>query len=96
MENLKFFEKEETGNLLCFTTEGLIVAKKGMSEKQVKMALESGDDVREVEGEWKGKPTKTILVGFGDSRDPVMEFSVKKIQVRRSSGAVAVEITYLD
>ena len=95
MTDLKFFEKEETGNLMCFTSEGLIVAKKGMTEKEIKSALESGDDCRVVEGEWKGKPSKTILVGFGDSREPVMEISVKKVQARKNS-SVAIEITYLD
>ena len=90
---LDFFENPTSGNLMCITTEGVIVAKRGMTAEQVVTALESGE-ARVLEGEYNGKPSKSILVGFG--RDAVLSIDVKKLQARKSSPAVAVEITYLD
>ena len=90
---LDFFENPTSGNLMCVTTEGVIVAKKGMSVDAITSALENGD-ARVVEGEYQGKPSKSILVGFG--REAVLSVDLKKLQARKSSPAVAVEITYLD
>ena len=90
---LDFFENPTSGNLMCITTEGVIVAKRGMTPEDVAKALQNGD-ARVLEGEYNGKPSKSILVGFG--REAVLSVEVSKLQARKSSPAVAVEITYLD
>lgn len=89
---LDFFTVE-SGNRVCPTSEGLIVAKGDMTDEAIADALENGD-CRVVEGEWKGKPSKSILVGFGSQNTVSIE--VKKLQARKSTPVVTVDITYLD
>lgn len=89
---LEFFPVE-SGNLVCPTSAGLIVAKAGMSVDAIADALENGD-CRVIDGEWKGKPSKSILVGFGSNNTVAVE--VKNLKARKSSPVTQVEITYLD
>lgn len=89
---LEFFPGK-SGHKLCPTSEGLIVANKDMSDEDIAKALEAGE-CRVVEGEYNGKPSRSILVGFGSQNTVAIE--VKSLKARKTSATAQVTFTYLD
>jgi hypothetical protein len=89
---LAFFTGKN-GHRLCPTSEGLIVAHQDLTDEQIAKALEAGEG-RMVEGEYNGKPSRSILVGFDNGN--TTEIEVKALRARKATPVAAVTLEFVD
>ena len=89
---LEFFESSKgNGNMVALIEGGVITAKAGISPERAAQMLETGEQVRAVEGTYEGEPTLNYLVGFGSTGTVVTLKGIKSAKPGSNRPKVAPE-----
>ena len=89
---LEFFESSKgNGNMVALIENGVITAKAGIAVSDIVRMLETGEQVRAVEGTYEGEPTLNYLVGFGSTGTVVTLKGIKSAKPGSNRPKVAPE-----
>ena len=92
--NLEFFDSPNgSGNRMCLIEGGMIVAKAGLTNEEIKRMLETGEGVTTREGEYQGKPSLTTFVGFASNG---VTINVSAVKTHKGAPRAKVAIEYVD